>query len=839
MSTKLFVSFLLLVTVALGLHEDEVGQRDWYKQHIGIANAAVFHMNQGTKQVYVSSEQGAFGALSTTKPEIRWRHVLSPNETIVCWAPHDEAVAAISSKGNVFIIIPTTGTLVQTRQLTSVSTPHLKVHSCAADNKKGFVALLTSDVAAMESEIVTLGPNDQLTSNGKLSLPASIRKAAVDVTATHVYAILDGGSLAYSKTETNALATLTGIAVAGCTSLDIAPSSGAALIRISGGEAVLIAPNGKQSPVPTCASKTKCKYSLVEEEIVRVAREDENTVRVTLGSGFDATVPIAGRYAPSVLASHQTVGKQSTRLYLLLKDCHATLRLAVIAKDSMTGVVQWTRYEGLSSPAFIKIADHEMAGTSPANDWAGTDHHIFVLSTTGMLYHDYTQPSRANETTPIADIAGAIADAAGATCIHGQVAFKRMTVDSGAVIVTASYAGDAYVVELKTSGEIVSTNKIPQVDNFLGHMIVGKNKKVHVHPHERDIPTAGSYGVNLQRLSNQNMISGVRVNNNDEIVDTWSLTFPGKVMAHATAQSHLSVFSTEHLRVFANETSKVGEVRRKYPTANLLVVAHIEMQDLDDDGTESPVLVISFVDMVTGSVLATNRHADGAGPVHIVVVEHAVITHFYNTERHKYLVDVSELFEAEDTLTNDAAMASPASVVTSFFIKPRVISSFSMRPPQVASQVLQFPPGAISSLGTTVSFQGVARKLVVFGTVSGQVYAIDLRSFLFGGQKVPGKPDASPFTFVPTPSVATISHRNYVLQSKIVVVSPTNLESSNHVVVAGLDMMYCRVSAGKAWDLLNDDFNHHLLMTICGVLLLATLIARWVAAHRSLKLQWA
>eukprot|EP00742_Colponemidia_sp_Colp-10_P017564 GILJ01020206.1.p1 GENE.GILJ01020206.1~~GILJ01020206.1.p1 ORF type:complete len:537 (-),score=89.04 GILJ01020206.1:94-1536(-) len=480
-----------------------------------------------------------------------------------------------------------------------------------------------------------------------------------------------------------------------------------------------------------------------------------------------------------------------------------------------------------------------MAGTSPANDWAGTDHSIFILSTTGMLYRDYTLPSRANETAAIFDVSAAIADAEGTSCIHGQVTYKRMTVDSGSIIVTAFVKGSAYVVELTADGKLVAINKVPSVANFLGHMIVGNDKKVHVHPHERDIPTAGSYGVDLKNLESKNTIGGVRINGNDEAVDTWSLNFPGKVVAHATASSHLAVYSTEHLRVFANETSKTGEVRRKYPTANLLVVAHVEMQDLDDDGTESPVLVISFVDMVTGSVLATNRHADGAGPVHIAVVEHAVITHFFNTERHKYLVDVSELFEAEDTLINDASMASPASIVTSFLIKPRVVSSYSLRPPQVATQVLQFPPGAISSLGTTVSFQGVARKLVIFGTPAGLVYSIDLRAFLFGGQKVPGKPDAAPYTFVPTSSSSVISHRNSVVQSKFVVVSPTNLESSNHVVVAGLDMMYCRVSAGKAWDLLNDDFNHHLLMTICGVLLLATIAARWVASHRNLKLQWA
>lgn len=840
MSGKLLALCLLLSTGAWALHEDEVGQRDWNRQHIGIATTAAFHFTQQTKQVYIGSEQGAFGAIGTGKPEIRWRHVFSPDETVVCWAPHGDVVVAITSKGNVISALPATGDVVQTRHLsTHVGAATIKVHACAASVEKGVTALITTDEEQLNTEIVSVKRDDSFMSLGKVTLADGIKKASMDANAGHIYAVLKNGELAYSAGSANALKALAGKVVAGCTPLAIDAASGNVIVRIKGGDQVILSSAGVESALPSCETgKKHCKYAFVDGKAVRVSREDDATIRVSLGA-FEASVPVAGPWAPTILAAQVVEGKQSKKLYLLVKDCHSNLNMVVVTEGAPTGAVQWTRLEGMSSPVFIKIADHDMAGVPNPADWAGTDHTVFVLGSSGMLYKTFTLPSRAAETVVFADVAAAIAKAAGVGCLHGKVTYKRMSVDSGSIIVVAQLGTEAYVVDVKAStGAITATNKFADVENFLGHMIVGANKKVFVHEHETDIPTSGTYGVDLHDIAS-NVIRGVRVNSNNVVENSWSMTFAGKIVGHATAASHLAVYASEHLRVFANETSKVSEIRRKYPTANLLAVAHIEMVDVDADGSETSVLVVSFIDMVTGSVLATNRHVDAAGPVHMLVAEHAVITHFFNTERHKYLVDVSEFFEAEDSFANEASMASPASVVSSFFIKPRTVSSFSMRPPHVASQVLVFPPGAITSLGVTVSFQGVARKMVIFGATSGHVYAIDLRSFLFGGQKHPMKQDALPFTFVPTPSQTIISHRIPVQQSRLVVVSPTSLESSNHVIVAGLDMMYARVSAGKAWDLLNDDFNSSLLLVIVGVLLLATLVARWFAARKRLSIQWS
>ena len=847
MSAKLFIAaVLLLAGGAAALHEDEVGQRDWNRQHIGIATSAAFQFTQSSKQVFVGSQQGAFGALAIGKPELRWRHVLSPDETVVCWAPHGEMVISVTSKGSIITATAATGDIVQSRHISSfVSSAAAKVHACAATAEKGLTAFITTDAEQTATEVIALTRGDAFASLGKATAAAPIKKASMDAEAGHIYAVLTDGSLAYTATKANALAAVPAVTIAGCSPLTIDPATGAVIVRQKDAEGhSLLTPTGAKAAaeLPTCDNeKKRCKYAFADGLPVRVSREDEATIKISHGTAFEATLALAGEWAPTVLAATVHKGKQSSRLYLLVKDCHATLSLIAVTAGTSEAALQWSRLEGMSSPAHIKIADHDMAATADHSDWAGTNHSIFVLGTSGMLYRTFTLPSRAaNETSAFVDISIPIARAADLDCLHGKVQYKRMAVDSGSIIVVAHVADDAYMVEVSAAtGAVIATSKLPAVDSFLGHMIVNKNRGVFVHKHERDIPTIGTHGIDTTGLAANNTIRGVRVNKRYNADHTWAITFPGKVLAHATAASHLSVFSVEHLRVFANETSKVSEVRRKYPTANLLVVAHAEMSDVEGDGTETSVLVVSFIDMVTGSFLATNRHIDAAGPVHIAVVEHAVVTHFYNTERHKYLVDVSELFEAEDSFVNDASMASPAGVIASFFVKPRTVSSFTMRPPHVASQVLIFPPGAITSLGATISFQGVARKLIVFGTAAGKVYAVDLRAFLFGGQSNMAKPDLPAVTFVPTPSQSIISHKGAVMQSRIVAVGPTSLESSNHIVVAGLDMLYSRVSAGKAWDLLNDDFNKPLLLIICGTLLLATAISRWIASRRRLSLMWS
>jgi hypothetical protein len=281
--------------------------------------------------------------------------------------------------------------------------------------------------------------------------------------------------------------------------------------------------------------------------------------------------------------------------------------------------------------------------------------------------------------------------------------------------------------------------------------------------------------------------------------------------------------------VFPN-TTKVNEVRRKYPTQNIVVVATIHRED--------ERLVIHVVDSISGSVLATSTHPNAQGKVTVAIAEHVILFHFLNVERMRYSLGVMELFEAEDAIVLEATSVSPAQVVSSFVASQKSFSSLTSRPPVVASMVLAFPGGELSAMGVTSSYQGINRKQVVFAMADGHVHAVDLRQLIFGGQVNPQKVEEV-YQHVTLPSQNIISHVHHVSNAQLVSVAPTELESSAHVVVAGLDVFYARVSSGKAFDLLNDDFNHNLLLLMCGAMGVISLVTRYLASRKALRLAWA
>lgn len=52
------------------IHEDQVGSFDWHKQFLGKVTQAAFAGTKGNKRAFVSTEQGAIGALSFKSGEI-------------------------------------------------------------------------------------------------------------------------------------------------------------------------------------------------------------------------------------------------------------------------------------------------------------------------------------------------------------------------------------------------------------------------------------------------------------------------------------------------------------------------------------------------------------------------------------------------------------------------------------------------------------------------------------------------------------------------------------------------------------------------------------------------
>eukprot|EP00758_Cryptobia_borreli_P003076 Tbor_TRINITY_DN3509_c0_g1::TRINITY_DN3509_c0_g1_i1::g.2842::m.2842 len=832
-----FISILLINSVVVALHEDEQGQRDWIKSHLGSATVVKFHpQSNSIKQVYVASKEGAFGALplnSKTNGELRWRHLLSSSDAAVCLIPiSDTVMYVVTSKGQLMTISPVNGQIIRTK---SFGIPTLVVHSCTRDKAEEIIVTVTVNslvaVLSIDSSGAVKGTKDVV-------LNTPVKQFISDDTLTHAWIKSADGNLHYINLIQENLKIESYGDIPKIDEIVSVSSNGTVIVRSTESEYAQYYIDGSQSysTIPVCnEGKNICKLFDKDTLIGMSSTSSNEILKITITENEKTTsieLPHKGKGVPQVLGISY-IGKKFKHLYMLLKARNTDLTLVSIC-DNGTHTLIWTRYEGLASPAVVKVADYEMSGQDIINeDKFGFNQRIFILSNYGTIY---AMPTNSRDTVVVSDIENEVARALGETSVYPITKYNRMSMDHGKIVVTAQHKTSTILVEVCAKTGLINQNTTVIVKNscsVFGHIVVGEDNKIHYHRAEKELPSTGAYAIDLKRQG-EGIIRGIFVTNQDTVVDTWMVNVKGPIVAHASGQAHFQILTTENLRVFPNSSSKGNEVRRKYPTANVLVVFH---EDKD-------ALVVTALDIISGSILAVTRHEGVKGPVHAVIVEHVVIYHFRSTVHQRYLVGVWEMFEMEDSVVTDANIATPAQIIGSLLIpsKIRVVSSYSLRPPVVASQVLQFPHNEISAIGVTTSFRGISRKQVIFATTSGHVHAVDLRSLIFGGQPSPQaatNPSAPPVTFVPMHSTNIISHRHLVHQPYIVVTSPTNLESSSHVIVAGIDLFYARISSGKAWDLLNDDFNFHLLLIICSVFAILTLAAKWLAARRSLMILWS
>jgi len=141
----------------------------------------------------------------------------------------------------------------------------------------------------------------------------------------------------------------------------------------------------------------------------------------------------------------------------------------------------------------------------------------------------------------------------------------------------------------------------------------------------------------------------------------------------------------------------------------------------------------------------------------------------------------------------------------------------------------------------THSYNSIARKNVVLAFESGRVGVVELnrllrgRPMFFHAETLESQVDRTQI-LIPPPLYA--SHRYLLSAPKKLVVSPTLLESSSHIFVAGTDLFYVRSSSGKAFDLLNNDFNRLQVCMVIGGLLLAAMVARFFVKRKALRMAW-
>lgn len=304
-----------------------------------------------------------------------------------------------------------------------------------------------------------------------------------------------------------------------------------------------------------------------------------------------------------------------------------------------------------------------------------------------------------------------------------------------------------------------------------------------------------------------------------EAVATWE---------HAVdADERILAVATHHAKEVVHSGASIQgnlTIRAKYLNPNLAAIA-----------SSSPTrgITIRVIDAATGAFLAHVVHPHAAGPVHMAIVEHSVIYHFWGSGQ--FRIGVIDLYEAETDWHKEAG---------------KVATGPLYRGVQSYQQTYNFPH-PVRDIQLIPTAHGSASKFLLIALESGQVYAMDRR--MVDTRRPVGatwESDKKLLTnlrdlgVLPYHPRIPLYDRNVVSYSKVlgglrkVVTAPTALESTSLAVALGEDVFFTRVAPLGSFDILSSDFNCGFLVLTVIVLALVTMALKKLTKSKTLSKYW-
>ncbi|KAJ9469134.1 ER membrane protein complex subunit 1 [Diplonema papillatum] len=307
------------------------------------------------------------------------------------------------------------------------------------------------------------------------------------------------------------------------------------------------------------------------------------------------------------------------------------------------------------------------------------------------------------------------------------------------------------------------------------------------------------------------------------------------------AGSPYNYIITDGIKVHGNASmAGKNQVLRRYVNPNaVLVVTAVPpgvSKSEEDSGTKRDgYLVFYLVDGVTGAMLGSMIQPNAVAPVRILPVENLYLMHFFNTKRRRYQISVWELFEDTDVhkgMTAESTTNMKLLYSALFGMNEgKTFSSYESAPPKIIPSAFTFSVGA-RALAATVSERGVASKYLIAALTTDEVVSIDLTRHLLANMN----DGISTMSWAPT---SVISYNSTVLLSDKILTFPTKLESTSLMLVLGNDIYFTRVTAGKPFDMLNEDFGYIPLVLTVASVTLVTFVSAALSSRKQLTMQWS
>ena len=171
-----------------------------------------------------------------------------------------------------------------------------------------------------------------------------------------------------------------------------------------------------------------------------------------------------------------------------------------------------------------------------------------------------------------------------------------------------------------------------------------------------------------------------------------------------------------------------------------------------------------------------------------------------------------------------------------------VVSSFAPPELTVLSQSF-FLGSSLNTMATSLTKSGITSKMVLLGTASDQILALD-RRLLDPRRPFKPTPEAREEMLLPYAQTipinfkSFITHDDTVMRLRSVVSSPAGLESSSLVLGVGVDLFFTRIAPSKAFDSLASDFSYTLLAASLAALVVATVACAVLVRRKEVSKKW-
>jgi hypothetical protein len=297
-----------------------------------------------------------------------------------------------------------------------------------------------------------------------------------------------------------------------------------------------------------------------------------------------------------------------------------------------------------------------------------------------------------------------------------------------------------------------------------------------------------------------------------KLVEVWTVKMPAEesIVSYAARPPHEHVHAQALVQVDRS-------VLYKYLNPNLIAIA----TDTGQGGVS-----IYLIDSVTGSIFYHVKHRQVQGPIHMVHSENWFVYHLWNLRHRRYEVTVLDLYEGSMD-RNDTHVSSLDPSLT----------------PNILSQSYIFP-AAVSTMVVTMTEKGITHKTVLFGLNNGAVLGIP-KMILDARRTINVQRGQSDEIMIPPyhpqlelKPLDVLNYNQTVSNVKGLHTASTGLESTCLLFAHGLDLYSTQLTPSKTFDVLAEDFDTFLVVSVLLFLGMTAIVTARLAKRKLLLSQW-